>query len=370
MKPTILDHLPDGLLELSASELSTQLSGPTVIHLPGRLPQPLVVSVLQHGNETSGWEAIRRLLKGRYQRDALPRSLIIFIGNVSAAADNVRHLPEQPDLNRCWPGSTSKHTPWHDMASEITQHIKRCEPFGAIDIHNNTGRNPHYAAVNAIEPQRLHLACEFSKAVVYFTEPRGVQSQAFGQFCPAVTLECGLSNDREGADHAMAYLERALHLETLPNVFPDPSQLELYQMLATIRVAPNLDFQFEPQWPLDQTFLRPQDDGKLYLPYDLDTHNFFEWPRGFILAQYHGTNHPPITATGHNGDDLSDHCFHFSEGNVETKRPLTPAMLTRDPFAIRHDCLCYVMERLNLRTLQSGEGKSHNTTTLPEAIDQ
>ena len=101
---TEVDHVPDGLLELPASALYQQLTGPTLIHLEGLLKRPVVVSVLQHGNENTGWEAIRRLLKSHYQRDNLPRSLAIFIGNPVAARRRLRRLDDQPDLNRCWPG--------------------------------------------------------------------------------------------------------------------------------------------------------------------------------------------------------------------------------------------------------------------------
>ena len=78
---TVLDHLPEQLLEKAAHELSDILSGPTLIHLNGARSRPLFVSVLLHGNETTGWEAIKQYLKSQ-QGKILPRSLSIFIGNV------------------------------------------------------------------------------------------------------------------------------------------------------------------------------------------------------------------------------------------------------------------------------------------------
>ena len=82
---TELDHLPDGLLERPASALYQYFEGPALISLRGRREQPLVVSVLQHGNEITGWEAVRRLLKSHYRFDELPRSLVILVGNPLAA---------------------------------------------------------------------------------------------------------------------------------------------------------------------------------------------------------------------------------------------------------------------------------------------
>lgn len=365
MEPVILDHLPDGLLERQAHELHQQLKGPTVIHLPGEQTNPLVVSVLQHGNETSGWEAIRRLLRGRYAKDPLPRSLVLLIGNVEAASQHIRHLPNQPDLNRCWPGSLLPSTPWHALQHQITEHIKRVEPFASIDIHNNTGRNPHYAAVNAIEPRFLQLASEFSKTVVYFTEPRGVQSQAFATFCPSVTLECGLSQDQAGADHALAYVEHILRMGQLPDSFPSPSHLELYQMFATLTVDSCAEFEFVNKW--DQ---HPEQGADLSLPNDLDKHNFCEWPPGFELARFNNQSHSPLRAIGHQDQNLTNICFSLENGRILTRRPLMPAMLTQDRFAIRTDCLCYLMERLTIHSVEQGYASGCRHTNLPEAPDQ
>src|SRR5690625_7992603 len=86
MESFISEHLPDGLLALPAERLHEKLDGPKLFHLPGRDKQPLVVSGLQHGNESSGWDAVRLLLGKTYARQTLPRSLYLLIGNVGAAA--------------------------------------------------------------------------------------------------------------------------------------------------------------------------------------------------------------------------------------------------------------------------------------------
>jgi hypothetical protein len=70
---TVLDSLPEGLLACEATDLHRVLDGPTLIHLPGRRPEPLFVSVLLHGNEVTGWQAARELLQ-EYQQRELPRA--------------------------------------------------------------------------------------------------------------------------------------------------------------------------------------------------------------------------------------------------------------------------------------------------------
>ncbi len=87
-----LDYLPAGLLGLEAEQLAGYLTGPTLIHLSGRQSAPLFVSVLMHGNETVGWDAMKRLL-GRYAGGKqLPRALSLFIGNIQAAARGLRSV--------------------------------------------------------------------------------------------------------------------------------------------------------------------------------------------------------------------------------------------------------------------------------------
>ena len=339
MHAAILDHLPDQLLRHSASKLAGALNGPTLIHLPGRKPNPLFVSVIQHGNEPSGWDAIRRLLTGRYKRDPLPRSLALFIGNVDAAAANHRHLPEQGDMNRGWPGTRQLDNPWRPMLAEITRHMQALKPYASIDIHNNTGENPHYAAINRISARSLNLASRFSRTVVYFTEPTGVQSSTFSEFCPSVTLECGPPGKRAGTDHAMAFLETILAGDELSEQWPHPEDFDLCQVTSVVKVPPELEFRFGGGngKPVDLRF-----DARL------DRLNFVELPPGTTLAQAESPR-ARLSVCDTDGNDISSEWTELRDGKLQLTRPAMPAMLTTRPEAIRQDCLCYLMERVRIR---------------------
>lgn len=352
MQVAILDHMPSRLLDRPAQSLADHLQGPTLIHLPGRKPDPLFVSVLQHGNEISGWDAVRRLLKGRYLRDPLPRSLALFIGNVKAAAGRKRHLVDQPDMNRCWPGTNQTENPWHPMLRAMTEHVRQLKPFASIDIHNNTGENPHYAAVNAIEGRCLNLAARFSRTVIYFTEPAGVQSSAFGQFCPAVTLECGVPGARSGSDHAMAYLESVLNMEHLPDTFPNPEDLDLFQVTTTVRVKDNRSFSFGPS------------DAQLILDRRIDRMNFTELPPGTRLARINGPADSLLRAFDSTGRDCTEAWFRLDGQDVVTRKTSMPAMLSTDAEVVRQDCLCYLMERMRLHRR---ERSAPSRPELPES---
>ena len=99
MKLEIYDRLPHRFLEVKPDGLEDILAGPSLIRLAGKKEPPLFVATLLHGNEPTGFLALQKLLR-KYQDDnPLPRSLIIFIGNVFAAKKNIRHLRKKPDFN-------------------------------------------------------------------------------------------------------------------------------------------------------------------------------------------------------------------------------------------------------------------------------
>ena len=114
--------------------------------LPGRERRPLFVSVLLHGNEDTGLAAAQEVLRRHLSRE-LHRSLLLFVGNVAAAAANVRTLPGQADYNRVWPGTPTPDIPEAHMARWVFDYAASRRPFASIDIHNNTGLNPHYACI-------------------------------------------------------------------------------------------------------------------------------------------------------------------------------------------------------------------------------
>ena len=335
MKLTEFDHMPAGLLDLPATELHKVLNGPTLIHLPGQNPQPLFVTVLQHGNETTGWEAVRRLLKSHYEFDQLPRSLSILIGNTEAAKHRLRRLDDQLDYNRCWPGGHHEDSEIGKLFRQVTDRARALAPIAAIDIHNNTGLNPHYAAINRIRPEFLRLASYFSSKVVYFTMPLGTQSLSFSRFCPSATLECGQAGEVLGTDHSMGFLETCLHLSDIPNTPLEPEEVHLFHMVATVRVHEEAFFGFG-HVPTDIAFRE-----------NLDVLNFQELPSGISLGDINGGPMQPLIATDVDGVDVTDQYLRFDRGQIETVREIMPSMLTLDRRVIQQDCLCYLMDRVH-----------------------
>ena len=340
-----LEHIPEGLLDLPAEALEQALGGPTLLHLAGRRDPALLVSVLMHGNETTGWEAVRRWLR-QYRpgggEKTLPRALSLFIGNVAAAARGLRRLPGQPDYNRVWPGCGDGDSPEKSMMAEVVRIMGDRGVFASVDLHNNTGLNPHYACVNVIDNRFLHLAALFSRTVVYFLRPCGVQSLAMAKVCPSVTLECGKVGQKHGTDHALDYLEACIHLAEHPSLPVAAHDIDLFHTVATVKVPVGVPFGFGDE-PVDLRLLG-----------DLEYLNFRELPAGTLFAEAPAARAVPLDVRDERGEDVAGRYFSLEDGLIKTRLPVMPSMLTSDKTVIRQDCLCYLMERYDAHIPHDG----------------
>ena len=326
------DILPGGLLEAEATELQALLGSPTLIHLQGERPEPLFISTLLHGNETTGFYAIQQLLQ-EYRDRALPRSVSIFIGNVAAAAVGQRRLDQQPDFNRIWPGTHHDDCPETDMMKTVSNIMRKRSPFASIDIHNNTGLNPHYACVNILNPHCIQLAGMFGSTVVYFTSPKGVQSAAFSDFCPAVVLECGQSGQADGVTHSARYLDAVLNTERLSS--EHPSHINLFHTVARVTVP-------------EMYTLGTDERADIHLSHELENMNFEQLGTGSVFAGFKPDTNARLVVTNESNEDVTSEFFETGDSKIVLKKNATLSMYTTNEKAIRQDCLCYLMEQIHI----------------------
>ena len=332
----ILNTLPTGLLDCPATELHRLLPGPTLIHLPGQRPEPLFVSVLLHGNETTGYLALQGLLK-KYAGRPLPRALSVFIGNVEAARHGLRRLENQVDYNRIWPHTGFTHdSPESAIIAQVVEEMRRRKVFLSIDIHNNTGLNPHYACINKMHNAFYQLAVLFSRTVIYFINPKGVQSQAFAELCPAVTVECGKVGNEQGTLHAMQYIESSLGLAALPDRPMLKQDIDLFHTVATVYIPDEYRYSFD----------NFEDD--ICLSPTLEKMNFSELPIGSVFGRVKDGIDQPFSVVNEQGEQVFERYFEVINNELHNRCHIMPSMLTTDVDIIHKDCLCYIMERLQL----------------------
>lgn len=317
-----IEGLPPGLLDVEASALNEWLGAPTLLRLKGRERTPILISVLLHGNETSGWDGLRQVL--RHHATGLPRDLLILIGNVEAAAAGVRTLPDQADFNRIW-------RPASGIGAEVLAGIADEPLLAVVDLHNNTGQNPPYAVLTDLSPGSLGLACLYDSGVgVFIEEPDTVLTRAFAGRAPSVALELGPVADAQAIPRAIRYLDKLFALGELPTGRMD--DLRLFRTLA--RVHP----------PVEATFgFSGIGDGSLDLVLDagMEASNFRALPAGaeFGVAR-NGFN---LRVLDNQHQDVTARFLEVRDGRILATEPLIPAMYTTDEKVIRQDCLCYLM---------------------------
>jgi len=327
---TILNQLPERILEYDANRLHEILSGPTLIHIQGVVKIPVFISVLLHGNEHSGWQAIRQLLTNK--SGILPRSISLFIGNVSAAKFNVRHLPEQLDYNRIWNhhGDSAEYT----MVRQVLDEMKIRNVFAAIDIHNNTGSNPHYACINNLDDEFKCFARLFSPLIVYFKQPDSVLSIAFSSLCPTVTVECGLSGDQLGIQRVVSFIENTLSMRAITDTSTEAELISIYQTVAVIKIPVNVSIGFT------------ENETDIQFDENLEQFNFREMLQQTRFAKIASTGKGRIMAIDDNGHDVTDSYFEHTDKFIITRQKIIPAMITQNINIIKNDCLCYLMKQI------------------------
>jgi hypothetical protein len=163
------------------------------------------------------------------------------------------------------------------LLADVVQIVRYETPFASIDIHNNTGHNPYYACVNSLEEAHLHLARLFSRTVVYFEQPLGVQSAAVAPICPAVTVECGRAGEAVSVAHAAEFIGSALAMQRFPSHRLPDGDLDLMKTFAIIKV------------PGDASVSYDGSDADFRLRADLDQLNFSELDPGVAFGTLGGS---------------------------------------------------------------------------------
>jgi hypothetical protein len=164
-----------------------------------------------------------------------------------------------------------------------------------------------------------------------------VQSYAFGEFCPAIVLECGQPDKADGTAHALEYVETCLNLDSFDSL-PDSAiaDIDLFHTVAIVKVPEEINFSFTGT---------PDDD--ITFPDEMDCLNFCELPIGTKFGEAK-TERAYLSALTEEGQENCDRYFQIADGEIILKTAVMPSMLTLNTDIVRQDCLCYLMERLTV----------------------
>ncbi len=306
-------ELPGEFADVPAAALADELDGPTLFDLRKVDQSPLFISVLMHGDEVSGWDAVRGLVA-----ELADASVMVFVGNVEAARQGVRALPGQVDFNRVWEGGAGEDAV---VAEEVTARVATARPHLAIDVHNNTGENPPYSVICRTDEHTLAVAATFAERALLATQPHGFQTRRFARFCTAVTIEVGTPDDPSSADRARTFLARALtDGPALGNGGAKPHRLSLFETVARVGLT-------------DDAVIEPR----------MQRFNFRSVPAGTAFTRVGA-----LTAIAEDGRDICNRYFTQTNGAAVLKRPAIIAMYTGNPDSARSDCLCYFLKPIGM----------------------
>jgi len=323
-----LHGLPEGFFDIDTANIRSLFPNPTLIQLDGQGGDFLFISILLHGNEYTGLKVMQKVLADH--ATDLPRSILLFVGNVRAAEANRRYLPDQVDYNRCWPGTDLESSPTSQMMQRVVEIAHGLPLFAAIDIHNNTGKNPHYACITDPNLENQNLAARFNRVGMVFNH-HGVSTMAFNGICPAATLECGLPGDPQGIEHACRFVEDMLTLDELPHAQPTRHALHLVESHLTLNIPQHVSFAFDPGADVDLRFESDFEDRNFTL---FDPHQVF----GYTRVER------PLSITDTDGHDVTDDVLRVEQGKIYLNNTMMPAMITRDELVIEQDCLCHLLQ--------------------------
>ena len=323
-----LHGLPNGFFDLKPASIRRLFPQPTLIQLDGENPRPLFIKILLHGNEHTGLTVMQRLL--RQHGHQLPRSILLFVGNVRAAEVNRRLLPDQEDYNRCWPGTPHGPSATTVMMQQIFERVRALQPFAAVDLHNNTGRNPHYACITDTRLQNRFLAARFNRVAMVIRR-QGISTMAFDGICPAVTLECGMPGNPSGIDAACQFIEDLLSMEYIADTEPTHEALQLVSSKAMLTIPDKVSFAFDPTADADLRFESNFEDRN-FTPFSPD--EVFGYTR--VAA--------PLKITDDQGQDITKAIIRIEAERIYLNQSAMPAMITSNQEVVRQDCLCYLLQ--------------------------
>jgi len=333
----IVNELPDAFLDISYRDIKKVFDQPTLIHLKGTKSPALFVSILLHGNEFSGLEIMQEILK-KYQTSngyTFPRDLWLFIGNVDAAELGLRAIEDQVDFNRAWPGTPDPQTDTAKLIEKVFNTINQDHLFAAIDLHNNTGQNPHYGCITDVSEENKYLCTFFNHIGMVIKSPKGVSTMAFNGICPAITLECSTPGNQPAKEKAFALLDDLMHMDHFPTKSLAKHDLQLVKNSATVKINRDVIFCFEGD---DNS----HSDTDLTIVKNFEHHNFSMLEKDEVFA--HTKVEKPLIVTSPEGEDITHEIIQNKNGRLSLKTAMMPAMITMDKSIVLQDCLCYLLE--------------------------
>jgi succinylglutamate desuccinylase len=334
------------LLDGSEEDILVALADrPALVRIPAAsatdAPKARLVSCLMHGNEPSGFQAVVELLR---RGERFPSDLWVLIGNVRAAIQDGlyahRHLDDQEDFNRVWDVGPAT-TRMRRCAAAVLEELRSADLEGAVDLHNNSGRNPYYSISTQLSPEALLLASLCADTMLHWRLRAQTLMEALATSCPTVSVECGLPHLPEGTAYASAVIHRFLAADDFAVPAADERRRpeRVVEILHRVIVRPEVAFSFGAG---------VDDTTDFAIVPGLDAYNFDVLPAMHTIGHIDPDAAMPLFASDMSGRDVTDQLFRTTpDGRVVAPADVMPVMMTTTVPQARRDCLFYTSRRVD-----------------------
>lgn len=183
------------IINLPVTELSTRTPMEMSVQvICGRRAGPtLFVSAALHGDEISGVEIIRRVLKLSALRRLHGTLVVVPIVNVFGFISLSRYLPDRRDLNRSFPGSPKGSLAGRLAHLFLQEIVAKCTH--GIDLHTGAVHRANYPQIraNLEDAEAQRMATSFGVPVVINATQRdgSLRQAAVDQNVPVIVYEGG-----------------------------------------------------------------------------------------------------------------------------------------------------------------------------------
>jgi Succinylglutamate desuccinylase / Aspartoacylase family len=334
------------LLDGSDEEVLVGLGGkPALVRIPAastaHSPRARLVSCLLHGNEPSGFVAMVDVLR---RGERFPFDLWVLIGNVRAATEDGlyahRHLDDQEDFNRVWE-VRSATTDMRRCAAAILDQLRSADLEAAVDLHNNSGRNPYYSILPELSPEGLLLASLCADITLLWRLHAHTLMEALAPVCPAVSVECGAPHLSDGNSFASGVVHRFLTAGDLVTAVDDRRRpRQMVEIRHRVTVRPEVEFSFGAS---------VDDEAGFVVVPELDRYNFAVLPAQHTIGRVDPGAAMPLFACDVTGRDVTDQLFSITpDGAVIVAADVMPMMMTTTVQQARRDCLFYTASPVDI----------------------
>ena len=330
---SVIRGRPDFLMGMSREEALRRLSGPTAIVLDYGQTKTRVVSVLIHGNELSGFDAMLKWLNN--QPSDQPTNVVFLVQNVLAAQASdkpfsFRYLAEsQVDLNREWAPQGASRESLNPYVATVYEFLNSLGPIdGFLDLHNNSGQNPAYAIMSYPDVHQKNLIA--SESMANFLTDQYLTMALNGGFdggvrhmAPALAVECGYmaspASDTRALEIMTKFLNRSAQSIRIRNTELKPR----YAIEASLRLAQRANVGLQIVGASAMT------EGVFHLRPDIERFNFESVRPGTVLGHWNGHEWPvELHEVGGSKRDFTREYLELKDGRIMFRKRTSLAMAT------------------------------------------